>query len=382
MDSAPRRRQWRRLWPAVRFAAGLALAGVAVYVVAGRRGELSGAASVLGHLQAGWVAVAVAAEAASIVAFAALQKALLSGGRLDIGLGPLTGITLAGNSINNSLPGGPAFASLFAYRQYRRRGADEALAGWTIVATGVCAALSLAGLTVIGLLAAGNKASRLNLTDVTLAVLGGSLVLAFAVWRTHRLAAVTGWAARLVERSAHLGGRRANSRSRQGEAGNAGAAGVGAAVVARVTRRLQEVRPNRRQVAAALGWSLANWACDCSCLVAAFVAVGSAVPWRGLLLAYGAGQLAANLPITPGGLGVVEGSLTIALVAYGGGQASTVAAVLIYRIISFWASLPVGWISWAVLVAEARARSGGERSGGRGGPDGRGGASRAQAVAA
>ena len=41
-------------------------------------------------------------------------------------------------------------------------------------------------------------------------------------------------------------------------------------------------------------------------------------------------QLAANLPITPGGLGVVEGSLTIALVAYGGGRDSTVAAVLLY----------------------------------------------------
>jgi uncharacterized protein (TIRG00374 family) len=65
-------------------------------------------------------------------------------------------------------------------------------------------------------------------------------------------------------------------------------------------------------------------------------------------LAYAAGQLAANLPITPGGLGVVEGSLTIALVAYGGGQASTVAAVLVYRLISFWALLPPGWVCWGV----------------------------------
>jgi putative heme transporter len=74
--------------------------------------------------------------------------------------------------------------------------------------------------------------------------------------------------------------------------------------------------------------------------------VGAGVPWRGLLLAYGAGQLAANLPITPGGLGVVEGSLTIALVEYGGVEASTVAAVLLYRIISFWGFLPVGWAAW------------------------------------
>ena len=36
----------------------------------------------------------------------------------------------------------------------------------------------------------------------------------------------------------------------------------------------------------------------------------------------------------------------IALVAYGGGETSTVAAVLLYRIISFWAFLPVGWLVW------------------------------------
>src|ERR1019366_2633209 len=68
------------------------------------------------------------------------------------------------------------------------------------------------------------------------------------------------------------------------------------------------------------------------------------------LLAYGAGQLASNLPITPGGLGVVEGSLTVALVAYGGVEASTVAAVILYRIISFWGFLPVGWMTWGLMA--------------------------------
>lgn len=329
--------------------------------------------------------MAVVGEAASIVAFACLQKVLLSGGRLNVGLGPLTGITLAGNSINNSLPGGPAFASIFAFRQYRRRGADEALAGWTIVATGVCAALSLAALAVAGLLAAGNGASSLNLTDVTLTVLGGSLVVGLAVWRTHRLTAVAGWAVHLMRLVGRWGGRRRYRRDPGSGGAGSGQMQPGQArmtgAVARVTRRLSEVRPNRRQVAAALGWSLANWICDCSCLVMSFLAVGSPVPWRGLLLAYGAGQLAANLPITPGGLGVVEGSLTIALVAYGGAQASTVAAVLVYRIISFWASLPVGWVSWAVLTALGRARPGSGESGG-GGRGGPGGTSLDEAVAA
>ena len=73
-----------------------------------------------------------------------------------------------------------------------------------------------------------------------------------------------------------------------------------------------------------------------------------------MLLAYGAAQLAINLPITPGGLGVVEGSLTIALVAYGGNKPATVAVVVLYRLISFWGLLALGWVSWAALAVDGR----------------------------
>src|SRR5205807_6514352 len=113
--------------------------------------------------------------------------------------------------------------------------------------------------------------------------------------------------------------------------------------------RLQAVSLSKGTLISAAGWAMANWLLDLTCLFLSFVAVRSEVPWRGLLLAYGAGQLAANLPITPGGLGVVEGSLTVGLVFYGGAQVSTVAAVLLYRIVSFWAMLPLGWGSWLVL---------------------------------
>jgi len=71
-------------------------------------------------------------------------------------------------------------------------------------------------------------------------------------------------------------------------------------------------------------------------------------------LAYGAGQLAAALPITPGGLGAVEGSITIALVAFGGAQVTTLDAVLLYRLISFWLVLLVGWTLWGELALQVR----------------------------
>ena len=95
-----------------------------------------------------------------------------------------------------------------------------------------------------------------------------------------------------------------------------------------------------------LGWGLVNWVLDCACFAMTFLAIGAPIPWKGLLLAYGAGQLAANLPITPGGLGAVEGSITIALVFFGGSRTTTVEAVLIYRLISFWLVTLVGWLCW------------------------------------
>jgi len=46
---------------------------------------------------------------------------------------------------------------------------------------------------------------------------------------------------------------------------------------------------------------------------------------------------------------VVEGSLTVALVAYGGAEQSALAAVLLYRLISFWGLIPVGALAYLGL---------------------------------
>jgi uncharacterized protein (TIRG00374 family) len=117
------------------------------------------------------------------------------------------------------------------------------------------------------------------------------------------------------------------------------------AKVASFLGQLAAFRPTWREIGSALRLGIGNWVCDCACFALCFLAVGAGIPWKGLLLSYGAGQLAANLPITPGGLGVVEGSITIALVAFGGPRVTTVEAVLIYRLMSFWGQLVVGWTS-------------------------------------
>jgi uncharacterized protein (TIRG00374 family) len=326
----------RRWWPYLRYVVGLALALFALDALNGHRGELQNAEGYLSHLHWQWVILAAACEAGSLFSFAVLQGRLLDAGRVRVGLGSLSAITLAATSIAYSLPLGPALASVFAYRQYRRKGATQALSGWVVAASLVVAVVTLAALAAAGLAVAGAAGASYDLVWVTVGVLIIALALA-VVFLTKRLLA------RVVSGSVRLS-RRLTRRPR-GEIGE---------LADRIVEQLTFVQLTGRQAVGAGGWGMANWGFDCACLGFAFAAVGVGVPWRGLLLAYGAGQLAANLPITPGGLGVVEGSLTIALVAFGGSEASTVAAVLLYRIFNFWIPLPVGWVVWGTLAVRHR----------------------------
>lgn len=55
-----------------------------------------------------------------------------------------------------------------------------------------------------------------------------------------------------------------------------------------------------------------------------------------VMAAFGAAQLAGGLPGTPGGLGVTEFGLVFVLSAYGFPSRTTLAPVLIYRVVSYW----------------------------------------------
>jgi uncharacterized membrane protein YbhN (UPF0104 family) len=58
-------------------------------------------------------------------------------------------------------------------------------------------------------------------------------------------------------------------------------------------------------------------------------------------------RLLGSLPITPGGVGVVEVGLTTALVGFGGPNAEVVAAVLVYRFLNIVPTLVLGLIAGA-----------------------------------
>jgi putative heme transporter len=342
---ANRGRRW--LGQALRWGIGIGAAVLAFNALFSRRDELAGALTTLEHLRYEWVFFAVVAELASIGAYAALTRQLLRAGGVDISLAELSGITLAANAIQNSLPAGPAWSTVYAYRQFRRRGADPVLVGWTLAITVLIAIATLGAIALVGLLVSEDQAASLDLVRVIVVV--AIVILLLVVAARRGLVSLPGRRAAVLIVSAC---QRVVHQPR----------GDAAELVDRAFDRLRAVHLTKRTLAGAVAWSLANWWLDLTALAMSFAAVGTAVPWRGLLLAYGAGQLAANLPVTLGGLGVVEGSLTVALVFYGGDQEATVAAVLLYRIVSFWMMLVIGWAAALLIrirtphLEEAKAR--------------------------
>jgi uncharacterized membrane protein YbhN (UPF0104 family) len=81
---------------------------------------------------------------------------------------------------------------------------------------------------------------------------------------------------------------------------------------------------------------------DYLCLLFALRATGAHPDASLVLLAYAGAQIVALVPITPGGLGIVEASLTGLLVLADVSGQKAVVATLAYRLASYWLPLLAG----------------------------------------
>jgi uncharacterized protein (TIRG00374 family) len=309
-----------------------AIVGAGVVGAFARRHELGTAWRLVAHARWGWLLVAVAFEGASMILFARLQRSLLRSGGVSVPNKDLAEVTLAANAFAVSVPGGAVFSARWSYGQLRQRGAEPVLAGWTVLVAGALASFALFVILAAGAWIAGGRGPvaplrglALGLALIPVVVFVAAAVIRRVSWvRRGVLAAI----ARL-ERHAH--GRGVVHRGRV------------------FSERLRTAQPTAAGWLHAFGLASANWLANLGCLVAAIAAVRGHVPWRGILVAYGLAQVAAVLPLTPGGLAVVEGSLAALLVAYGMPAPAAVAATLLYRVIGFWALVPIGWTFYAAL---------------------------------
>jgi putative heme transporter len=221
-------------------------------------------------------------------------------------------------SLTQLLPAGGAVGGLFAMHRLRAHGADAVHATTTVLLTGLVMlgtlglAISVAT-TVTALWSPSYRAYALASATVT-ALLVTALVLVRAMtvegpvrrrlaaalghvrWRGRSVG--TGWADALVQHGGSL------------------------------RRPTVLLRP--------AGWSALKWSFDAAVLGLLLHAFGAGAPFLAILVAFAVGHLLNGLPLTPGGIGVVEAGLAGTLLAFGADPAATSLAVIGYRAIAFW----------------------------------------------
>ena len=125
---------------------------------------------------------------------------------------------------------------------------------------------------------------------------------------------------------------------------------------ARVAPTLGEVVPHLlqlaqqpRKLAQGVGGALLLSASYILCLYVCVRALGGVRPVATVAVIYLTGSAVGSLVPTPGGLGAVETVLSAGLVATGLPYAVAVSSVLLFRLMTFWLPVPLGWAALRYL---------------------------------
>jgi uncharacterized membrane protein YbhN (UPF0104 family)/tRNA A-37 threonylcarbamoyl transferase component Bud32 len=120
-------------------------------------------------------------------------------------------------------------------------------------------------------------------------------------------------------------------------------------VLGQVLPRLLDLAQNPRKLAEGFGGAILLTALYAACLAACVRALGGSVPIVGVAVVYLTGSAIASAAPTPGGLGAIEVALSAGLTTAGLPGATALAAVLLFRLLTFWLPVPVGWIAFNQL---------------------------------
>ena len=327
-DAAPRRRRLLR-------GAVSLLVVVAIFVgVLPRVADLSQVWRAIGDMTALEVATVVAVAAWNLVSYWLVQLSVLPGLRA-----PQAAVAMqASTALANAVPAGAAVGIGVMYGMYASWGFSRSAVTLSLLLSGIWNNFVKIGMPVLALaiLALQGDANSALLTAslAGLALLVAALACFGLVLGSDRLArrvgTVLATVASRLRRLAHRG-----PVSGWGEAA--------------ADFRSQTIGLLRARWLALTLSTLVSHASLYLVLLVALRHVGVSdveVSSAEILGAFAFVRLVSALPITPGGLGVVELGLTAALVVAGGDRELVVAGVLVYRALTYLLPIPIGALAY------------------------------------
>lgn len=241
-------------------------------------------------------------------------------------------LNLGGSSISNVLPFGGAAGIGLNYAMLRSWGYNRLQITAFATVSNLVVALVKIAIAVVGLIALSfmpDIAAQLSRPTSpgaiavfsTIAILAVAGVWAYRRWGRQRDGGVMAWVAQLWEQCAHV--------LRRGWRGLA----VGG-----------------------IGYPMLQVALMWSCLIALQVHVG----FGAVLAAFAVERMLSLVPITPGGVGVVETAATATLVGFGADPVGAAAGIVLFRVFSYLIEIPLGAVvaaTWFARTRSARLRA-------------------------
>jgi uncharacterized protein (TIRG00374 family) len=298
--------------------------------------ELVGASkdlSLLGRVNAGWLAAGVVLEGVSLFCYGLLTQAVLPPGAHNPGLSRLFRIDLSAAAVAHVIPAGTLGSAGIGYRLFTAEGIKGNDAAVMMATKGLGSTVVLNVLLWLSLVVSIPLAG-FHPIYVTVAVLGALVllavgILAFGITRQSERASRILRA--IGNRIPGLTGERLEHAVHE--------AGISLSALVR----------DRRVLVTSLTWASLNWLLDAAslwCFVAAF---GRLVNPVELFAAYGIANVAGVLPITPAGLGVIDSLAPLLLVSFGVTRSVATLGVLGWRLVNFWLPIPAGAAAYVSL---------------------------------
>jgi uncharacterized protein (TIRG00374 family) len=309
----------------------LALTGLVLYGVAPAVVDVLGGWRDLDRVAPQWWIAVILTQVAGWGCMWALQRLAL---HTRDWFGVVTS-QLASGALGRVVPGGAAAAAALQYRMLAQSGLDRAT-----VATGLAAGsvLLLGALAALPLLAVPALVAGRAIPDGLLEAGALGLVIFVFLFSFGALLMVSDRAVLWVGGAVTTVLRRVRRKKPPPED---------------MPERLQRERDMVRRTLGrywpgALAAAEGRWLFDFLTLLAALEAVDARPRLTLALLAYFAAQLLAQVPLTPGGLGIVEAGMTGTLALAGVPAGAAAVATLAYRLASYWLPLPAGAVAWVV----------------------------------
>ncbi len=336
-----------RLTPAAKRLVKFLIVALVVHIfVIPQLGGARKALSVLGSVNPLLLVAAVALEALALGTYAWLTMLLLPAEERPV-FGVIFGTVLASTGVNHVVPGGAATTAAVNYRLLGRAGVSPNALGFALGTQAIGSAVVLNVILWMALVIS-IPTTGFQPVYATAAGVGAVLIALVAVAVISLRRGREGFTDKVTALAEAVPGLRPE-RIRPALLGAAD--------------QLDLLLRDRRRLRVVIVLAAFNWLLDAAALWVALSAFGAPPGIDGLLVAYGLANVIAAIPISPGGLGVVEAILIPTLVAFGTPTAEASIGVVAYRLINFWLPIPVGALCY--LLVE-RATSAKRRMGFRG----------------